>query len=354
VIRDRLRPAALARAVLLPPVLTGAVLVGVLGGFAGASGGGGSHAGSPLAPAPRPAPAPVHNELAIMIAHLPAGDPAATRATLAERARPWRLIGATAPESATGLVTPVAGTIGPCGHFGCPRGGHMHNGVDFLAPTGTPIRAAAAGRVAVAETIGDSGGYGIFICLQHRPDLATCYAHLSAVSARIRLGARVRRNEVIGRVGSTGSSSAPHLHFEVRRGPAQCSACAVDPIPLLDGIAPEIVDLPRMLHAASAQDEPAASQPATEGLVTHDPTPDLAVVPPQASAAPRRRAPASAPAPAPAADQQPTAPPAPTATQSGGAVPELTPAPQAVPPEPQPAQPAPPANTPAATPPPAP
>jgi murein DD-endopeptidase MepM/ murein hydrolase activator NlpD len=168
-------------------------------------------------------------------------------AMVVERARAWRLLG-TLPLPGRGeLATPTRGVVGGCGLFGCPRPGHLHNGLDMLAPTGTPVHAADAGRVAVLESIGESGGYGNFVCLQHRPHLATCYAHLSAVAAGLRVGSRVRRGEVIGLVGSTGSSTAPHLHFEVRRGPATCSNCAIDPAPLLSGDVPQAV-VPQMLR----------------------------------------------------------------------------------------------------------
>ena len=137
-----------------------------------------------------------------------------------ERARAWQLLG-TLPMPGSGeLATPVKGVVGGCGYFGCPRPGHLHNGVDFLAPSGVPIHAADGGVVASVESPGESGGYGNFVCIQHRPNLATCYAHMSAFAASIRPGARVWRGQVIGLVGSTGSSTAPHLHFEVRRGPA--------------------------------------------------------------------------------------------------------------------------------------
>ncbi|HWC25046.1 MAG TPA: M23 family metallopeptidase [Solirubrobacteraceae bacterium] len=212
-------------------------------------------------------------------------------AMVLERARTWRLLG-TLPLPGRGeLATPVEGVVGGCGYFGCPRPGHLHNGVDFLAPSGTPIRAAEGGRIAVVESSARSGGYGNFVCIQHRLHLASCYAHLSAFAASVRPGANVRRGEVIGRVGSTGSSSAPHLHFEVRRGDAACSACAVDPLPLLSG------EVPTARLPAMAAVPPAVAPAATER-------------PPVAAPA-RAPAPAPAPnAPTPAADDRAVPPPA--------------------------------------------
>jgi murein DD-endopeptidase MepM/ murein hydrolase activator NlpD len=180
-------------------------------------------------------------------------------AMVLERARAWRLLG-TLPLPGRGeLATPAKGVVGGCGYFGCPRPGHLHNGVDFLAPTGTPIHAADAGVIASVQSPGQSGGYGNFVCIQHRPHLASCYAHMSAFAANVRPGAHVKRGQVIGLVGSTGSSTAPHLHFEVRRGPAACQACAVDPLPLLSGEVPDAA-LPKM--AASA---PVAARAASAG-----------------------------------------------------------------------------------------
>jgi|HigsolmetaAR202D_1030399.scaffolds.fasta_scaffold12527_3 murein DD-endopeptidase MepM/ murein hydrolase activator NlpD len=86
-----------------------------------------------------------------------------------------------------------------------------HPGIDIAAPTGTPIRAADGGRVAIA---GWTGGYGQYTCIQHTASLSTCYAHQSAI--RVRVGQQVAKGQIIGLVGSTGFSTGPHLHFEVR------------------------------------------------------------------------------------------------------------------------------------------
>ncbi|PZF91257.1 hypothetical protein C1I99_23625 [Micromonospora deserti] len=93
----------------------------------------------------------------------------------------------------------------------------LHAGIDIAAPTGTPILAAAGGRVTRA---GWYGGYGNYTCIDHgRADgqrLSTCYGHQSRLL--VSPGQRVRAGQVIGLVGSTGASTGPHLHFEVRLG----------------------------------------------------------------------------------------------------------------------------------------
>jgi murein DD-endopeptidase MepM/ murein hydrolase activator NlpD len=89
-----------------------------------------------------------------------------------------------------------------------------HPGIDIGVPSGTPIRAAAAGRVALLQSEAASGGYGNFTCIQHTGAMATCYAHQSAF--RVSLGQHVSQGQVIGISGCTGRCFGPHLHFEVR------------------------------------------------------------------------------------------------------------------------------------------
>lgn len=115
------------------------------------------------------------------------------------------------------LKTPVSGVKITSG-FGMRR--HpllrytkMHTGVDFGAPTGTPIRAAGTGIVDLA---GRHGTYGNTIVLKHGPKYKTLYAHMSRLAAGIRAGVRVNQGQVIGYVGTTGRSTGPHLHYEVR------------------------------------------------------------------------------------------------------------------------------------------
>jgi murein DD-endopeptidase MepM/ murein hydrolase activator NlpD len=89
-----------------------------------------------------------------------------------------------------------------------------HPGIDIGVPSGTPIRAAAAGRVALMQSVGASGGYGNFTCIQHTGAMSTCYAHQSRFATS--LGASVSQGQVIGYSGCTGLCFGAHLHFEVR------------------------------------------------------------------------------------------------------------------------------------------
>jgi murein DD-endopeptidase MepM/ murein hydrolase activator NlpD len=104
----------------------------------------------------------------------------------------------------------------------------MHQGVDFAAPTGTPVFAAGEGRVAFAGT---RGGYGTTVIVNHTGGISTLYAHLSAIQRGLRPGSLVRQGQVIGRVGSTGMSTGPHLHFEVRRNNAPLNPAVAQMMP---------------------------------------------------------------------------------------------------------------------------
>jgi len=91
-----------------------------------------------------------------------------------------------------------------------------HKGLDFGAPSGTPIYAAGRG---VVESIGRNGAYGNYIRLRHDGETETGYGHMSRFAQGLARGARVDQGEVVGFVGSTGRSTGPHLHYEVlRRG----------------------------------------------------------------------------------------------------------------------------------------
>jgi len=87
----------------------------------------------------------------------------------------------------------------------------MHTGIDFRGDVGDPIRATAAGTVTAA---GWSGGYGKLVEIDHGNGLATRYGHLSQIDVDV--GDKVRIGQIIGRLGSTGRSTGPHLHYETR------------------------------------------------------------------------------------------------------------------------------------------
>lgn len=89
-----------------------------------------------------------------------------------------------------------------------------HPGIDIGVPSGTPVRAAANGRVALIQGEASSGGYGNFICIQHAGALSTCYAHL--MSFRVSMGQSVSQGQVIAISDCTGRCFGPHLHFETR------------------------------------------------------------------------------------------------------------------------------------------
>ena len=88
----------------------------------------------------------------------------------------------------------------------------MHKGVDFAAPSGTPIYAGGNG---VIEYVGRNGGYGKYIRIRHNNEYKTAYAHLSNYKKGISKGVRVNQGDIIGYVGSTGNSTGPHLHYEI-------------------------------------------------------------------------------------------------------------------------------------------
>ncbi len=108
----------------------------------------------------------------------------------------------------------------------------MHSGLDFSGPRGTAIQATADGTVVRA---GRNGGYGRMVELQHDNGLTTRYGHMSRIE--VTPGQRVERGQIIGRVGSTGRSTGPHLHYEVRR-----KGTALNPIQFINA-GQEVTDL---------------------------------------------------------------------------------------------------------------
>jgi len=103
------------------------------------------------------------------------------------------------------------------------RGGEFHSGIDLRAPRNTPIRAAGGGTV---TSVGWQGGYGLTVVINHGGGLSTLYAHNSV--NLVSVGQRVERGDIIARVGTTGRTTGPHVHFEVHE-----NGVAVDPRPFM-------------------------------------------------------------------------------------------------------------------------
>ena len=119
--------------------------------------------------------------------------------------------------SASGFVWPVSGAV--TSGYGW-RWGRMHEGLDIAVPTGTPVAAAASGTVIYA---GWMGGYGNLVVIDHGGGVATAYAHNSSVGVGV--GQAVAQGQIVSYAGSTGNSTGPHVHFEVR-----VSGGAADPL----------------------------------------------------------------------------------------------------------------------------
>ena len=143
----------------------------------------------------------------------------AQSAALAEQIRGAGTTGGGQP-SAAGLIWPCDGVV--VSGFGM-RWGRMHEGIDIGCAYGTPNRAAASGTVIYAGWL---GGYGNLVVVDHGSGLSTAYAHASSILASV--GQTVSQGQTVSLVGSTGHSTGPHLHFEVR-----VNGVAVDPLPYL-------------------------------------------------------------------------------------------------------------------------
>lgn len=119
------------------------------------------------------------------------------------------------------IIWPIQGKINS--PFG-PRGKKFHNGIDIASPSYQEVKAAMDGEVILARP--SSKGYGNVVVLRHDLGFITIYGHLNVIIARE--GEAVRQGQAIGGVGSTGKSTGPHLHFEVRH-----DGRPIDPLPLL-------------------------------------------------------------------------------------------------------------------------
>ena len=114
--------------------------------------------------------------------------------------------------AATGNVDRTAGGVGTISSRFGMRNGSMHKGIDIAAPAGTPVAAAASGRITRANF---SNSYGNVVYIEHANGRSTRYGHLSAFAPGIRDGVRVNAGDIIGSVGNTGQSRGNHLHYEV-------------------------------------------------------------------------------------------------------------------------------------------
>jgi murein DD-endopeptidase MepM/ murein hydrolase activator NlpD len=102
-----------------------------------------------------------------------------------------------------------------------------HKGIDYAAPTGTPVRAVAD---AVVDFVGKQGGYGNLVLLKHQGNYSTAYGHLSRFGKGIKRGSRIGQGQVIGYVGATGLATGPHLHYEFRVAGVQKNPLALKQI----------------------------------------------------------------------------------------------------------------------------
>ncbi len=145
------------------------------------------------------------------------------------RRRALGIAGPAAPSTGPSrFIWPLSGTItSPFGWRSNPFGGapDFHPGLDIAAPTGTTIVAAASGTIMLAQWY---GGYGNYILIDHGGGYSTGYGHLSAIYVSV--GQHVKQGQAIGAVGSTGQSTGPHCHFEIR-----INGKPVDPAPYLHG-----------------------------------------------------------------------------------------------------------------------
>lgn len=151
---------------------------------------------------------------AVTTPSLPAAPPAPVVSELAPRPEP-----PIEPEPILVIGEPVPGheVNSPFGLRRMPweNHGRLHEGVDIAAPIGKPVLAAADGFVMRS---GHSPTYGRYVELVHAEGLTTLYAHLGRIDARaVKRGAKIAAGEAIGRIGSSGTSTGPHVHFEIRK-----------------------------------------------------------------------------------------------------------------------------------------
>jgi hypothetical protein len=176
---------------------------------------------------------------AVAHASLPAATPARTisaPASVVAKIQP-----AVAEDVLIAFEEPAPGRtiISPFGLRQLPweGGGRLHEGVDIAADSGSPVIAVADGVVTEAGT---KGGYGRFVAVRHTAGLTTYYAHLGGIGTNVKPGLTVKAGQPIGRIGSTGVSTGPHLHFEIRDAEGK----PLDPAMFLGRAFAEAGDLP--------------------------------------------------------------------------------------------------------------
>ncbi len=133
--------------------------------------------------------------------------------------------GAATPGSGSQFDWPVQGRM--IGAYGLSEAGKRNDGVNIAAPVGTPVRAAGDGEVVYRGS--ELDGYGNLILIKHEDGFVTAYAHNDAML--VKKGDRVRKGQVIAKVGQTGSASEPQLHFEIRQ-----NLKAIDPVALMGSL----------------------------------------------------------------------------------------------------------------------
>jgi murein DD-endopeptidase MepM/ murein hydrolase activator NlpD len=132
-------------------------------------------------------------------------------------------------------VFPVAGPHsygGADARFGAGRPGHRHQGQDILAAEGTPVLAPRGGTITWRAFQAKGAGYYLVLDPVMEP-YNYVFMHLQAASLLVKLGDRVRTGQLLANVGSTGTASAPHLHFEIWNGPWYKGGVPIDPLPIL-------------------------------------------------------------------------------------------------------------------------
>jgi hypothetical protein len=150
-------------------------------------------------------------------------------------------------------------------HYICRADG-SHNGIDYGLPTGTPVLAAAPGKVIITGM--DNTGYGLHVRVLLADGTLNLYGHLSQISVSV--GAAVQQGTILGLSGSTGNATGPHLHFEVRTNPNDCTT-AIDPAPLLAANQPQPTPQPQSQdNPPPAPVPPAGKQPLFKVKVVAD------------------------------------------------------------------------------------